>query len=339
MTPDSMPRYRHAQIAELATMFGEAEPLAVVPVANTAPTFTHVAGTLTPTPAGGLSWVPPAFPDWATSAGPDATELHVLIAHTGLGRTCPRRPDTIKELRADVERFGPRLGIYRVPIEIEPRRWTVHTIRELIERVLPLVPTDDLSLRKVDARINVYLGNDSYVRGHRHSRIEIQHGSAEHEFRATLRVDLKATAAIREWLDVMPGTFCEINHGNLAIVDEVLNGPSHGSSTREEDTVAPGADPEEDDDDDLDSIEKAARRALHGEKNIPKTSRKTAPAAPTADDEVADYENFIKAYTDAIGAVSRLRSLKCREIVMTAYLNAITKTCEALAKSDHGGER
>jgi hypothetical protein len=126
------PRHGHNQLDALARMFGEPAPIVGRSAASSVlagvelrvmrvtsgPTFTPAAGTLDETRADGrLLWLPAKLPyaqrlGWHRAGnGGDRLAVYVQITHEALdGSRRPRTPASCAALRAQIGKYGNRLG-------------------------------------------------------------------------------------------------------------------------------------------------------------------------------------------------------------------------------------
>jgi hypothetical protein len=119
--------------------------------------------------------------------------------------------------------------------------------------------------------------------------------------------DSAASPAIRQWLTLFGNDACirDYSRTTLRRVDTML-------ANQLQPPVA------DDDEDDLDAIEKAARRTLHGDRNIPNTSLANTLAQEGDIDEDTSYRRAIardaqQLHGIFLGALARLAARLVRE--------------------------
>jgi hypothetical protein len=292
--PDRDPELRRAfaldaagQRSMLAEMLGDR------PVVGRqgSPSFEHVGVTTRRTVGGSLSCRPNPFPAHAVLTS-DSPELLICIDNRSLRQSQPRRPETIEYLERAIAAHAPKRGIVRVPYA-PPRLWTVDTIRAVIDLMLAHLPPSPSD--KPDGYVRVMAA----TKWSGYASIECSRYSKayrlveEAPFSAEVRLAPEATGAIQAWRSMFNNDLC--GGGHLNVIDHVLarNRPKQAEPL-EDRAEEHGEGP----DDDLDPIERAARRALHGAGDL----RRRA-AASSHDDNADDALNRI---ADKLG---RLRVL------------------------------
>jgi hypothetical protein len=304
--PDHDPELRRAFALSKGEQLALLTALAGGDPATPVMTFEPVGIDIRRTPHA-LSCVGRPFPDHILDS--DTPELVLTVEHSLFDRPfdqyryAPRRQDLIEQLEALAAQIAPRRGVLRMPC-IPKRRWSMRTLRRVIDvmvRHLPDAP-DDLSHIRVNTSTSMVQSRGC--------------------------VYLTVTASAELWQSVYEGrppacyvvvlhlksddypTFWWNNTFSLADLDKSIElyerqHPEAAADalepTEEDATVAP-----EERDDDLTDIEKAARRALHGDSGLTAFNKAGqqkwfgSPRLP------ADLRETLRAISDQLGATADL---------------------------------
>jgi hypothetical protein len=248
-----------AQLTQLWSMFGEpSRPVTQCP--DDHGTFTHYGAQIGTTPTGGLSYCPVLFEPPEVDG--DATTITAVVEHERLKRRkTPRAPKEVAKLQRHIDQWLPFRGTHVFSITHPPATWGDDHLLWLGRRLAGFLPPAEHPLEPVVMKICTW-GRAIEVEVYR----ERERASAWSVSCHLSKRDLLDTVVEFARADRDPGYF-ESPIGADAI-------------------VAPAAEPlpllrvaaEDEDDDDLDAIEKAARRRLHGDKTIPPTSQSPTPA-------------------------------------------------------------
>jgi hypothetical protein len=224
-------------------------------------TFQHVGVKVRRTERGTLSCLAIPFPDDVILTA-SSHYLKILIDHRALERSAPRSAKNIANLEAAIAEHAPRRGVITVPF-VPPCRWTIGTVRAVIDVLVKHCPTAPKDRGSYDAGVLVGSGY-AYIRVTPDSHAAC-HVEKDAPFTAEVRIQPEATDAIRQWRVLFPGFW---GGGSLTTIDDRLRQVKQEQARRDKAANDP------DDDDDLDHIEKAARRTLHGPDSLPNTSRR-----------------------------------------------------------------
>lgn len=195
-----------------------------------------------------------------------STQLFVLVEHhafpnvINLGsRQQPRHPEAVAELEAALTNIAPNLGVWSVPFP-RPATWTRATVRRLLSVLASYIPDDG---RKLQLRAE---WSGSY-REYFEITVEQRAPSpwrqlAERPYSASIWLDHKtAEHALGAWFEV----FSRSTGSSLAEIDKALQAHQDRESASNRHSRGPTRRLYDEDDRDLDFIERAAKRALHGD--------------------------------------------------------------------------
>lgn len=262
LPPDQDPELRRAfaldadaQEALLRRMCGEA------PRPSTA--FRAVPITTKRTPKGGLACIPAPFPDDVVMTD-QSTVLQIVIDNRAFRRrTTPRTPEGVTAMEKAIQDAGPKRGVFSQPFQ-PPVTWSLKTVRQVIGLMLDRLPHAESHTGKFwvgmcvcQQRFNE-LG--AYALTVRPYTTDFEASDGPYTAKVHFAKDV-AVAAFREWWRLIPHEGDWEVGGPLEGVDKALAqappppAPQQPSEVRDAHW----------DDDELDAIERAARRTLHGQ--------------------------------------------------------------------------